>query len=134
MLVTCARNSKTRDSFSGMIFVNAMSNTLVPGPTMLLRRASPYCPAGGATKDPVLNHFLIDGLEILTLCPGTRSGRNVPFEPRLTSAKFPSRRGVKGKPEANVQSPLTCQSPTIARNGELPESQRLSCPKGNSNR
>ena len=59
MLVACARNSSTRDSFSGMTLVNAMSNTLVPGPMMLLRRASPYCPVGGATKAAVLNHSAI---------------------------------------------------------------------------
>ena len=41
MLVACARNSSTRDSFSGKIFVNAISNTLLPGPMMLLRRALP---------------------------------------------------------------------------------------------
>ena len=41
MLVACARNSSTRDSFNGMIFVKAMSKTFVPGPMMLLRRASP---------------------------------------------------------------------------------------------
>ena len=46
MLVACARNSSTRDSFRGTIFVKAMSNTLLPGPMMLLRRAM-------GKKDPV---------------------------------------------------------------------------------
>src|SRR5208282_169847 len=106
MLVACARNSSTRDSFRGKIFVNAMSNTLLPGPMMLLRRASPNCPGGGATNAAVLNQSVMDGLAKLTDCPGTKSGRNVPFVPRFTSAMLPSSRGVNGNPDANVQSPL----------------------------
>ena len=31
MFVACARNSSILDSFSGTIFVNAISNTFVPG-------------------------------------------------------------------------------------------------------
>ena len=61
MFVACARNSSTRDSFNGKTFVNAMSNTLLPGPMMLLRRASPYVPVGGARNAAVLNHSAIEG-------------------------------------------------------------------------
>src|SRR5580658_6199854 len=133
MLVACARNSRTRDSLIGITLVSAMSKTLLPGPMMLLRRASPYGPAGNANA-AVLNHFAIEGFEMLTDCPRTTSGRSVPFVPRFTSAESPSSRGVKGSPEAIVQSPLHCQSPKMARSGVFPVSQRLSCPKGSSNK
>src|SRR5580658_5303473 len=134
MLVAWARNSSKRDSFSGKIFVNAISNTLLPGPMMLLRRALPYCPVGGATKAAVLNHSAIEGFVRLTDCPGTRSGRSVAFVPAFTSLTSFTNRGVNGSPDANVQSPLHCQSPKTARNGVFPVSQCLSCPNGNSHK
>src|ERR1700733_7744229 len=126
MLVACARNSSTRDSFSGMIFVKAISNTLLWGPIMLLRRASPYVPVGGIANAAVLNHSRTDGFARLTGCPGTRFGRRGPFVPAFNSSVFPRYRGVNGRPEAIVQSPLHCQSPRMARKGVLPVSQRLS--------
>src|ERR1700722_8521168 len=104
-----------------------MSNTLVPGPMTLLRRTSPYVPAAGATKAAVLNHSPIDGFAKDTVCPWTKFGRNVPFVPPLTSLMSFSNLGVNGSPDAIVQSPLHCQSPSIARHGEFPVSQRLSC-------
>src|ERR1700691_4521053 len=107
-LVACARNSNTRDSFKGNILVNAISKTRVGGPIMLLRRALPNCPGGGATYAAVLNHSAIEGLEMLIDSPGTRSGLNVPFVPRCTSEKSPRSRGVNRSPEAMVQSPLHC--------------------------
>ena len=125
-LVACARNSNTRDSLRGNILVNAISKTRVGGPMMLLRRALPNCPAGGVTNAAVLNHLAIEGSEMLIYSPGTRSGRNVPFVPRSTSEKSPTSRGVNGSPEAMVQSPLHCQSPSIARCTLSPVIQRLS--------
>src|SRR5271154_2228042 len=134
MLVACTRISSKRDSFMGKIFVNAISNTLLPGPMMLLRRALPYSPVGGATNAAVLNHVAIEGFGRLTACPGTRSGRSVAFVPAFTSFTSFTNRGVNGNPDANVQSPLHCQSPRTARNGVFSVSQRLSCPKGNSHK
>src|ERR1700758_2914016 len=132
MFVDWARNSSTRDSFNGKTLVNAISNTWVPGPMMLLRRALPICPVGGAAKAAVLNHAPIDGFELWIDCPETKSGRKVPLVPRLTSVAFPRSRGVKGNPDAIVKSPLHCQSPRIARHGEFPVSHRFSWPKGSS--
>src|ERR1700693_2473256 len=117
-----------------MTFVNAISNTFEPGPMMLLRRALPNCPVGGATNAALLNHSPIEGFDRLTDCPGITSGRSVPLLPRFTSAMLPSKRGVNGRPEAIVQSPLHCQPPTIARNGACPVNQRLSVPKGSSHK
>src|SRR5579863_7822973 len=134
MLVAWARNSNTRDSFNGNILVNAISKTLVGAPMMLLRRASPYCPVGGAANAAVLNQRAIEGLEIEIDCPDTRFGRNVPFVPRCTSEKSPRSRGVNGSPEASVQSPLHCQSPNTARCALFPVNQCLSWPKGNSHK
>ena len=62
----------------------------------------------------MLNHSAMDGFDRLTDCPGTTSARSVPLVPRSTSSALPSSRGVKGRPEAMVQSPLHCQSPKIA--------------------
>src|ERR1700683_2839314 len=126
MLVACARNSSVRDSFSGMILVKAMSNNFVPGPMMLLRRASPYWLVGGAANAAVLNHSPIVGCDKLTDWPGTMLARMVPLVPRATSVTSLRPCGVKGRPDAMVQSPLHCQSPKIARRGVLPVSHRLS--------
>ena len=84
--VACARNSIIRDSFMGMTLVNAISNTLLPGPMMLLRRASPNCPVCGVVNAAVLNHSRIEGSDRLTFCPGTTSGRSVPFDPVVRAA------------------------------------------------
>src|ERR1700678_3102877 len=120
-----------RDSFNGTTFVKAISNTFVPGPIMLLRRASPNGPAG-AVNAAVLNHSPIEWFARLTDCPGTTSGRSVPFVPAFTLPMLSKYRGVNGKPDAIVQSPLHCQSPKIARHAVFSVSQRLSCPNGNS--
>src|ERR1700742_3421188 len=119
----CARNSRKRVSLSGKILVNDISNSRVPGPSILLRRASPNTPVG-ATNAAVLNHSAIDGSDTVTGSPGTTSARCVPFTPWLTFNVLPRIRGVKGSPEAMVQSPLQFQSPRTARSGLLPESQR----------
>ena len=93
-----------------MSLVIAMSNSTWPGPMMLLRRAFPYWPVGGVTNAAVLNHSLMLGFEMLTGSPVT-SARSVPFTPLLTLEYEPTMRGVKGRPDAIVQSPLHCQPP-----------------------
>src|SRR5215813_10281482 len=131
-LVACARNSSTRDSFKGNTLVIAISQLIVEGPITLFLRASPYWPEGAATNAPVLNHSAIEGFPSAIGSPGTRLGRRVPLVPRPTSVKLPRRRGVKGSPDAIVQSPLHCQSPNIEPSRRWLYSQRRSCPKGNS--
>src|ERR1700693_2436208 len=106
-----ARNSTIRISPKGNNLVNAISNDRVPGPSMLLRRALPYWPTGGAVNAAVLNHSPMEGSASVNDCPGTTSARIVPLVPRLTSVKSPNTRGVNGEPEAMVQSPLHSQSP-----------------------
>src|ERR1700733_655842 len=102
---------------------------------MLFRRALPYAQEGGA-KAAVLNHSPIVGFPNWIDCPGIRFGRSVPLVPPLTSHVLPTIRGVNGSPEANVQSPLHCQSPKTARSismdEPLPLRKRLSCPNGSS--
>src|SRR3974390_1659276 len=93
-----------------MSLVSAMSNSTCPGPMMLLRRAFPYCPTGGVTNAAVLNHSLMLGFEILTGSPVT-SARSVPFTPLFTLEYEHTLRGVKGSPEAMIQSPLYCHPP-----------------------
>ena len=100
---------------------------------MLLRRASPNAPVG-ATNAAVLNHSAMDGFGTVTDWPGTTSARSVPLTPWLTFSVLPRIRGVKGSPEAMVQSPLQFQSPRMARSGVLPDSQRRSWPKGSSHK
>src|SRR6476646_6736718 len=129
----CALNSRKRVSLRGKILVNDISNNRLPGPSMLLRRASPNGP-DGVTKAAVLNHSAIDGLGRLTGCPGTTSARTVPLVPWLTSSTLPRTRGVKGNPDAMVQSPLQFQSPRMTRSGLLPDNQRRSWPKGSSHK
>src|ERR1700721_824173 len=73
--VACARNSSVRDSCSGITFVKAISNTLVPGPIMLLRRAVPYWQVEGLANAAVLNHSPIDGCDSCTASPATTSAR-----------------------------------------------------------
>src|SRR5579864_4087132 len=133
IFVADARSSTTRDSFNGITLVSAMLNTRVPGPVMLLRRALPNCAGGGAINAAVLNHCATVGSEMPTGNPVT-SGRSVPLVPRLTSLNAPRILGVKGSPEAIVQSPLHCQSPKTARHGLAPESHCLSCPNGSSHK
>src|ERR1700694_2149844 len=84
----CARNSRDRDSLRGKILVNDMSNNRLPGPSMLLRRASPNGPAG-ATNAAVLNHSAMDGSGTVTGWPGTTSPRCVPLAPWLTFNVLP---------------------------------------------
>ncbi len=50
-------------------------------------------------------------------CP-VRSGRSAPLVPLFTSVKLPRIRGVNGRPDAMVQSPLHCQSPNTARQAD----------------
>src|SRR5450631_18683 len=110
-----------------------MSNSTSPGPMMLLRRALPYCPGGGATNAAVLNHSLMLGFGTLTGDPVT-SALSVPFTPLFTLAYEPKRRGVNGRPEAIVQSPLHCQPPKMSCVFPSTASHRLPLPKGSSHK
>src|SRR5260370_500462 len=102
-----ARNSSARDSLMGNVFDNAMLKAIEPGPSMLLRLASPNCPLGGDTNAAVLSHSVTVGFDRPTCCPVTLS-RNEPFAPALTSRtllrlhsrlsrprKFPTRRAER---------------------------------------
>ena len=133
MLETCARNSSNRDSLSGKTLVNAMSNRAF----LVLRcccGAHRHRAPAGVAKAAVLNHSAIgrireaDRLSRNYVRPYGSVGAAVDF------AALPREPGVKGKPDAMVQSPLHCQSPNIARSGVFPVSQRRSCPKGSSHR
>src|SRR4029078_3088001 len=125
----CALNSRKRVSLRGKILVNDISNNRLPGPSMLLRRASPNWPAG-ATNAAVLNHSAMDGFDTVTNWPGTTSARTVPLVPRFTSEESPRIRGGKGRPEEMAQPPPQFQSPKPPRSGLFPASQRRSWPKG----
>src|SRR5262249_51538262 len=103
-----------------MVLPNDISSTTWPGPSMMLRPASPnVVPFGfthvladpevwdGAQNAAVLNHWAVVGLWMEIGCPVT-SARTEPLTPRLMSNPLPSTRGVKCKPDTMVKSPLHC--------------------------
>src|SRR5260370_9749378 len=114
-LKTCAawmRSSSARDSLIVMVLPKFMSNIIWPGPSMILRPASPNeLPFGFAQVAPdagvlepndedgeqnaaVLNHSRVVGLPRGTGAP-VALARSEPLTPRLMSSELPSTRGVK---------------------------------------
>src|SRR5712691_9728829 len=95
-----------------MIFAKFMLNVICPGPSMVLRPASPkelpfgfvhVAPDAGALEPnaeggeqnaAVLNHSRVVGLPKETGAP-VALGRSEPLTPRLMSSELPSTRGVK---------------------------------------
>src|SRR6266849_1730577 len=119
------RNSRARDSLMVMVLPKFMSNVICPGPSMILRPASPKeLPPGFAQVLPepgvlppdeageqnaaVLNHWRVVGLLSAMGAP-VAFARNEPLTPRLISSELPSTRGVKYSPEPIVKFPLHCQ-------------------------
>src|SRR5579859_3918797 len=120
------RSSSARDSLMVMILFKFISNVTWPGPSMILRPASPKeVPLGLAQALPeagvlppkveageqnaaVLNHSRVSGFPKDTGAP-VAFARSEPLTPRLISSELPSTRGVKGSPEQMVKSPLHCQ-------------------------
>src|SRR5207245_7939364 len=101
-----------------IVLFTAMFSVTCPGPSMILRPASPKAaPLGltqvalGAQNAAVLNHSSAVGLLKATVCPATVLARNDPLTPRPMSSAPPNTRGVKYSPEPTVKSPLHCQAP-----------------------
>src|SRR5260370_7496937 len=93
-----------------------MFKIMLPGPSMVLRPASPKAePTGFAQLAPgtqnaaVLNHSSADGLGSEIGWPGTTLARCEPLTPRAISTEPPSMLGVKYKPQPTVKSPLHSQ-------------------------
>ena len=134
MLEAAARNSMVRDSFSGMSLVNAMSNTTLPGPIMLLRRASPNSPVGGVTKAAVLNHSARDGFARAHRLPGNQVGpeRSVRSAVHVGNVAQQSRSEGQARSDGPIAAPLpvsedrahwsVCGEPaTVVPEGQFPE-------------
>src|SRR6267143_933253 len=105
------RSSSARDSFMVMIFAKFMPNVICPGPSMMLRPASPKeVPLGfahvlpeagvlepevaGEQNAAVLNHSRVVELPSEAGAP-VALARNEPLTPRLMSTELPSTWGVK---------------------------------------
>src|ERR1700756_2940314 len=106
------RNSSARDSLMVMIFAKFMSKVTCPGPSIVLRPASPNelplgfaqvlpepgvlepNPEEGEQNAAVLNHSSVLGLLRETGAPVTLA-RSDPLTPRVISTELPSTRGVK---------------------------------------
>src|ERR1700731_4658764 len=142
------RSSSARDSFIVMVLLRFISNVICPGPSMVLRPASPkevplgfaQLPPDPAVLDPndeageqnaaVLNHSSVVGLLTESGAP-VALARSEPLTPRLMSNEFPSTRGVKCSPEPTVRSPLHCQPSRTCESGPRC-AKRWFSPKGNS--
>src|SRR5579863_2745690 len=128
------RSSSARDSLMVMILFKFISNVTWPGPSMILRPASPKeVPLGLAQALPeagvlppkeeageqnaaVLNHCRVVGSARETGEP-VALARSEPLTPRLMSTELPSTRGVKGSPEPMLKSPLHRQPPRTCESG-----------------
>src|SRR5579863_3202692 len=122
MFAAWMRSSSARDSFTVIVLLNDIFITNCPGPSMMLRPASPNAvPLGlaqllvvpeevdGAQNAAVLNHSAADGFESVIGAPVT-SARSEPLTPRSMSNVFPRTRGVYQSPLATVKSPLSDQA------------------------
>src|SRR5262249_9937634 len=109
-LAAWKRSSRARDSLIVMVLPKDMSTTIWPGPSIMLRPASPkVVPLGfaqvvevpnveeGEQKAAVLNHSAAVGLPIAIGWPVT-SARSEPLTPRVMSTVLPRTRGVNGRP------------------------------------
>src|SRR5579859_7229425 len=103
-------SSSARVSFANKVLLTDMPKLNCRGPRMMLRLASPNCPAGGIMNAAVLNHSPMVGL-LNEIGAPVRSARSVPFTPCVMSLAAPNTRGVNGNPEAMVKLLLHCQSP-----------------------
>src|SRR5580704_13639365 len=116
------RSSRARDSLIVIVLLNDISITNCPGPSMMLRPASPNAvPLGftqvfvvpalvdGEQNAAVLNHSAADGFESVIGAPVT-SARSEPLTPRSMSSELPRTRGVYQSPLATVKSPLSDQA------------------------
>src|SRR5258708_13515527 len=109
------RSSSARDSFMVMIFAKFMPNVICPGPSMMLRPASPKeVPLGfahvlpeagvlepeeaGEQNAAVLNHSRVVGLPSETDAP-VAFARPEPLNPRLRSTQLPGPRGGTQTPQ-----------------------------------
>src|SRR6202022_791052 len=128
------RSSSARDSFIVMVLPRFISNTICPGPSMVLRPASPNeLPLGfahalpepgvlepkeeaGEQKAAVLNHSSVVGLLRETGAP-VALARSEPLTPRLMSSELPRTRGVKQSPDPMVKLPLHCQPSRMCESG-----------------
>src|ERR1041384_1935103 len=106
------RSSKARDSLMVMIFARFMSKVTCPGPSIILRPASPNdVPLGlahallepgvlelkeeaGEQNAAVLNHCSVVGLPMEIGWPVTLA-RSEPLTPRPISNELPTTRGLK---------------------------------------
>src|SRR5712692_6690902 len=142
------RSSSARDSFTVMVLLRFISKVTCPGPSMILRPASPKeLPLGFAQVVPdagvfaateeageqnaaVSNHSSVVG-ELKEIGAPVTLARNDPLTPRLMSRELPSTRGVKYSPEPTVKSPLHCQPSKMCESGPR-RTKRWFSPKGNS--
>ena len=108
----CARNSRKRVSLRGKILVNDMSNNRLPGPSILLRRASPNT-ADGATNAAVLNHSVAVRFAGLRIGSAVRFGRT-PSENELVLLTASST--LSAVPVCNSAMVPTDQPPTTSSN------------------
>src|ERR1700759_4066054 len=118
ILAAWMRSSSARDSLIVIDLLSDMSITNCPGPSMMLRPASPKAvPLGfmhvfvvpaevvGAQNAAVLNHSDAERFESEIGAPVT-SARSEPLTPRSMSSEVPSTGGVYQSPLARVKSPL----------------------------
>src|SRR6267143_3261027 len=142
------RSSNARDSLTVMVLLRFISKMTCPGPSMILRPASPkelplgfaqlvpeagvFAPAeeAGEQNAAVLNHSRVVCEPNETGAPVTLA-RKEPLTPRLISNELPSTRGVKYRPEPTVKSPLHCQPSKICESGPRCRNRWFS-PKGSS--
>src|SRR5882672_2553809 len=109
------RRSKVRASLIVIVRLSVMLNVRLPGPSIMLRPASPkLVPFGLVQSSPgvqnaaVLNHSFAVGSATLMDWPATAFARSDPLTPRLISSAPPSTRGLKYSPDAPVKLPLHC--------------------------
>ena len=119
MLAAWIRNSRARDSFTVIVLLSDISITNCPGPSMMLRPASPNnVPLGltqvfvvpaevdGCAKGGGVEPLEAEGFESEIGAPVT-SARSEPLTPRSMSSELPRTRGVYQRPLATVKSPLS---------------------------
>src|SRR5579872_908954 len=143
MLAAWMRSSSARDSLIVIDLLSDISITNCPGPSMMLRPASPNAvPFGlaqvfavpeevdGAQNAAVLNHAAAEGFVSVIGAPVT-SARSEPLTPRSMSKLLPRTRGVYHKPLATVKSPLSDHALKICESAPRCK-KRCPSPKGNS--
>src|ERR1700755_1861267 len=118
ILAAWMRSSSARDSLIVIDLLSDISITNCPGPSMMLRPASPKAVplgfmqvfvvaagVGGAQNAALLTHSDAEGFASEIGAPVT-SARSEPLTPRSMSSELPRTRGVYQSPLARGKSPL----------------------------